>query len=56
MNATTICVCIIDLKYRILEVVTTNEHYVQVKESLQHNDIQQKYKDYKLEEDRIILF
>jgi hypothetical protein len=29
-----ISMCMIDLKYRILEVVTTDQHYVQVKERL----------------------
>jgi hypothetical protein len=37
-----------DLKNRILEAVTIDEHYVKVKESLQQNDIQHKYKDSKL--------
>jgi hypothetical protein len=56
MHATTISRCKIDLKDRILEVVTIDQHYVQVKEVLQQNSAQQKYKDYKLEEDGILLF
>jgi len=56
MNVTTINMYMTDLKERILEVVTTDQYYVQVKENLQHNDILQKYKDYKLEEDGILLF
>jgi hypothetical protein len=56
MHATTISMYMTDLKDRILEVVTTNQHYVQVKESLQQNNVQHKYKDYKLEEDGILLF
>jgi Mg2+ and Co2+ transporter CorA len=56
MHDTTISMYMIDLKDRILEVVTTDQHYVQVKESLQQNILQQKYKDCKLEEDGILLF
>jgi hypothetical protein len=56
MHATTISMYMTDLKERILELVIAYQHYVQVKESLQQNDIQQKYKDYKLEEDGILLF
>jgi hypothetical protein len=44
------------LKNRIVEAVTTDQHYVQVIKILQHNDIQHKYKDYKLEENEILLF
>jgi hypothetical protein len=44
------------LKDRILEVVITHQHHVQVKEILQNNNVQQQYKDYKLEEDVILLF
>jgi hypothetical protein len=56
MHATTISMYKTYLKDRIPEVVTTDQHYVQVKENLQQNDIQQKYNDYKLEEDGILLF
>jgi hypothetical protein len=56
MHATTISMYRIDLKYKIIEVVTIDQHYVQVKEILHHNDMQQKCKDYKLEEDGILLF
>jgi hypothetical protein len=51
MHPTTISMYKTYLKDTILEVVTKYQHYVQVKESLQQNDIPQKYKDYKLEED-----
>jgi hypothetical protein len=40
MHATTISMYRTNSKDRILEVVTTYQHYVQVKESLQQNDIQ----------------
>jgi hypothetical protein len=56
MHATTISMYMIDLKDKIIEVITIDQHYVQVKESSQHNDMQQKCKDYKLEEDGILLF
>jgi hypothetical protein len=38
MHATTISMYMTYLKDRILEVVTADQHYVQVKEILQHND------------------
>jgi hypothetical protein len=56
MHDTTIGMYITSLKDRILEVVTAYQHYVKGKESLQQNDMQQKYKDYKMEEDVILLF
>jgi hypothetical protein len=48
--------CKTNLKDRILEAITTNPHYAQVKERLQQNNVQQKYKYYKMEEDGILLF
>jgi hypothetical protein len=56
MHATTISVYKTNLKDRIIEAVTMDQHYVQVKEISQQNDIQRKYTDYKLEEDGILLF
>jgi hypothetical protein len=56
MHATIISMYMIDLKDIILEVVTTDQHYVQVKESLQQNNVQQRYKYYKLEKHEILLF
>jgi hypothetical protein len=44
------------LKYRILEAITSDQHYVQVKERLQKNNVRKKYKDYNLEGDGILLF
>jgi len=56
MHATTTSTYKIYLKDRILEVVTIYQHYAQVKKILQQNDLQKKYKNYKLEEDGILLF
>jgi hypothetical protein len=56
MHATTISMYCSDLKRRILEVVTSDQHYAQVKEGLQQGNLQLKFKDYKLEEDGILLF
>jgi hypothetical protein len=39
-----------------LEVVASDQHYAQVKEGLQQENVQLKFKDYKLEEDGILLF
>jgi hypothetical protein len=56
IHAITISMLSSDLKDRILEVVTLDQHYVQIKESLQHSDVQHKFKDYKMEEDGILLY
>jgi hypothetical protein len=56
MHATTTRMYCSYLKDRILEVVTTNQHYVQVKESLHQSNVQHKYKDYKMEEGEILLY
>jgi hypothetical protein len=56
MHAIVVNMYMIYLKDRILEVVTTYQHYLKVRENLQHNDIQHKYKNYNLEEDVILLF
>ena len=44
-----------DLKSRILEVITLYQHYQQVIEGLEQENVSQKFKDYKLE-DGILLF
>jgi hypothetical protein len=49
MHVATISMYITYLKDIILEVVTTDKHYVEVREILHHNDIQQKYKDHNME-------
>jgi hypothetical protein len=56
MHATSISMYKTYLKERIIWVITIDQHYLQVNESLQHNDVAHKYKDYKLEENGIILF
>jgi hypothetical protein len=55
MHATTISMCKSYLKNIILEVVISDEHYLQVKEGLQQEMVQHKYKEYKLEEDGILM-
>jgi len=49
MHVTVISMCETYLKDKILEAITTYPHYAQVKKNLQKNNIQQKYKDYKME-------
>jgi benzoyl-CoA reductase/2-hydroxyglutaryl-CoA dehydratase subunit BcrC/BadD/HgdB len=56
MHATTINMYSSNLKSRILEVVKLDQHYLQVKASLQQANLQQKYKNYMLEEDGILLY
>jgi len=45
MNSTTISMYKTYIKDKFLEVVKIDQHYVEVKEGLQQNDLQQKYKD-----------
>jgi hypothetical protein len=40
MHVAAISMCRKDLKDQILEVITTNPYYAQVKESLQQNNVQ----------------
>jgi hypothetical protein len=49
-------VCTIQIKSRILEVIASDQHYVQVKEGLQQGNLQLKFKYYMLEEDGILLY
>jgi len=56
MHATTIRTYKTNLKEKCLEVVTIEQHYVQVEGSLQQHNVQKKYKYYKLEEDGILFF
>jgi hypothetical protein len=55
MHATTISMHQSDLKRRILDVVVTDQHYLQVKESLQQGDVQQKVKEYEIKEDGLLM-
>jgi hypothetical protein len=50
MHATTISMCKFDWREKNLEVVTFDEHYLQIKEGLLQENVQQKYEGYKLEE------
>jgi hypothetical protein len=43
------------LRNIILEVVILHEHYLQVKEGLQQENVQHKYEDYELEDDGILM-
>jgi hypothetical protein len=56
MHATTISMCRMYLKDKILETLTIYPHCVQFKEFLQQNNVKQKYKYYKLEEEGIFLY
>jgi hypothetical protein len=51
MRATTISMFKPYLKNIILEALISDEHYLQVKEELQQGNEQQRYKEYKMEED-----
>jgi hypothetical protein len=44
-----------DLKRRILDVVVTDQHYLQVKESLQQEDVKHKMKEYEMKEDGLLM-
>jgi hypothetical protein len=56
MHATSISMYFLELKNIILEVVASNQHYAQVIEGLQQENVLLKFKDNKLEDDGIILF
>jgi hypothetical protein len=56
MHATTISMYKTYLKIRILEAVKSDQLYLQIKESIQQGNLQQKYKDYQLKEDGIFLY
>jgi Mg2+ and Co2+ transporter CorA len=56
MHDTTINMYCSDLKSRILEVVASDQHYVQVTKGLQQENVSLKFEDYRLEEDRNLLF
>jgi hypothetical protein len=55
MHATTVSMHQSDLKRRILDVVVTDQHYLQVKESLQQENVQQKIKEYEIKEDGLLM-
>ena len=55
MHATTVSMHQSDLKSIILDVVVTDQHYLQVKESLQQENIQHKIKEYEIKEDGLLM-
>jgi hypothetical protein len=55
MHATTISMHQSDLKIIILNVAATNQHYLQVKEILQQENVQHKFKGYDIKEDGLLM-
>jgi hypothetical protein len=55
MHATTISMHQSYLKSIILNVVVTDQHYLQVKEILQQENVQQKIKEYEMKEDGLLM-
>ena len=55
MHVATINTCNSDLKSRILEALSLDDYYLHVKEKLQQGDAKQNYKDFRLEEDGILM-
>jgi hypothetical protein len=55
MHATTISMHQSNLKSIILDVVSTDDHYLHVKESLQQANIQKKIKEYEMKEDELLM-
>jgi hypothetical protein len=56
MHATTISMYKTDLKDKILVATKSDQHYVQTIEKLQQGNSQQKFKDYDLSEDGILVY
>jgi len=44
------------LKDKIIEATISNQQYLQIKETLQQGNLQQIFKNYKLQEDRILMY
>jgi hypothetical protein len=55
MHATTVSMHQSDLKSMILDAVVTDQHYLQVKESLQQGYLQNKVKEYEIKEDGLLM-
>jgi len=55
MHATTISMHNLDLKRKFLEALVKNQHHIQVKESLQQEKVQQKFKGYEMKEDGVLM-
>jgi hypothetical protein len=45
-----------DMKDKIIEATNLDQHYIQIKETLQQGNLQQKFKYYELQEDRILMY
>jgi hypothetical protein len=56
MHATTIIMYRFDLKDIILEATNLEQHYFQIKEALQHGNFQEKFKDFALKEDGVLIY
>jgi hypothetical protein len=55
MYSTTICMHQLDLKRIILDVDVIDQHYLQVKEILQQENVHQKIKEYDMKEDGLLM-
>jgi hypothetical protein len=56
MHVTTISIYMSNLKDTILEATNLDQHYFQIKEAFQQNIFQQKFKDYELKEDGVLMY
>ena len=55
MHATTVSMHLSDLKRNFLDVVVTDQHYLQVKERLQQGYVQQKTKEFEMKENGLLM-
>ena len=55
MHATTISMCQLDLKSRILDGLVIDQRYLQVKENSHQGNVQQKIKEYEIKEDGLLM-
>jgi hypothetical protein len=55
MDVATINMYKINIKYKIIEATNSDQHYLQIKQTLQQGNLQQKFKDFELKEDEIIM-
>ena len=55
MHTTVVNACKSSLKRRILEALTIDGYYFKVKEKIKQGDSWQRYKDFRLKEDGIII-
>jgi hypothetical protein len=52
----TINMYMIDLKDRIIEATNSDQQYLQIKQTLQQGSLQQKNKNYELQEDGVLMY